>query len=380
MERRLQRELAGLEGRLDPASSQRTIDELAQIRRELGDSAAPKPAFELPNVRLGFACKQRWDDMVGDDRVRACAGCDRPVFNLSEMTREEASRVLATRGLTPCVRFYRRPDGTVMTTDCPTGTRREGRRLAVVASSLAAGTALASPSARAEPAPTETTDAAPDATTGADPASEQPATTGITIDTTPMMGIPLPDRDFEMGVIEAPSRPERTTVEWSVWARIGMGAAASHPTVLARGLTPPEVGSAPMWEAALAAEVTLPIGADGNVRLGAWGEVRTSSGAVAGGELVVEGFPARAFGGSGSVVLRAGGNPHVVTGALGFGITGAWPSDDPWVHWASHVVGARFVTSVNHSLDDPRDWSVTLGVEVEPIGALHAALDLVTDP
>jgi hypothetical protein len=33
--------------------------------------------------------------------------------------------VLATRGITPCVRFYRGADGTVMTTDCPTGTRRE---------------------------------------------------------------------------------------------------------------------------------------------------------------------------------------------------------------------------------------------------------------
>jgi len=38
--------------------------------------------------------------MVGDDRVRACGGCDRPVFNLSAMSREEAERVLAARGLT----------------------------------------------------------------------------------------------------------------------------------------------------------------------------------------------------------------------------------------------------------------------------------------
>lgn len=83
------------------------------------------------------------------------------------MTRDEAERVLATRGLTPCVRFYRRPDGTVMTTDCPSGARREGRRLAVLASSLAAGAALAAPSsARAEPAPDPTVEtpdsAAPD--------------------------------------------------------------------------------------------------------------------------------------------------------------------------------------------------------------------------
>jgi len=34
---------------------------------------------------------------------------------------------------------------------------------------------------------------------------------------------------------------------------------------------------------------------------------------------------------------------------------------------------------VNRSLDDPRDWSVTVGLEVEPIGAVHAVFDVVTD-
>jgi hypothetical protein len=39
--------------------------------------------------------------MIGGARVRACGGCNRPVFNLSAMTREDAEAVLATRGLTP---------------------------------------------------------------------------------------------------------------------------------------------------------------------------------------------------------------------------------------------------------------------------------------
>src|ERR1041385_1229810 len=150
----LQREIEGLETKLDPQASARTVGELARIRGDLADGSERKPTIDLPNLRLGFACKERWENMVGDDRVRACSGCDRPGFNLSAMTRAEAERLLATRGLTPCVRFYRRPDGTVMTTDCPTGSRRESRRLAVVASSLAAGTALAAPaSASAAPDP-----------------------------------------------------------------------------------------------------------------------------------------------------------------------------------------------------------------------------------
>jgi hypothetical protein len=98
----------------------------------MGTLQRSKPAIDLTNLRLGFACKQSWDDMVGDERVRLCNGCDRQVFNLSAMTREDAER-LATNGLTPCVRFFRRPDGTVMTTDCPTGERRERRRLVVIA-------------------------------------------------------------------------------------------------------------------------------------------------------------------------------------------------------------------------------------------------------
>jgi hypothetical protein len=312
----------------------------------------------LPNLRIGFACKQSWDDMVGDDRVRDCKGCNRQVFNLSAMTREEAEAVLARRGLTPCVRFYRRPDGTVMTTDCSTGTRRKGRRLAVVASSFAAGTAMA------EPPPPETPQA-PD-----DPPALVPPTKEV-VDEFPV----------EMGVIIA--IPEsRPAVEWSLWGRLGVGVASQHPRVLARTLTPPMEESSSTLEAAVAADLTFRVARNGDVRLGAWGELRTSSGPVVGGELIIEGLPPHPYvsriDGSGSLVLRAGGNAHVVTTALGFGYVGSWPRYDPWIRWARHVVGARLVATMNRSLDDPRDWSATLGLEVEPIGVVHAVLDLAT--
>jgi len=48
---------------------------------------------------------------------------------------------------------------------------------------------------------------------------------------------------------------------------------------------------------------------------------------------------------------------------------GSWTHTDPWISWARHVVGVRVVASVNRSLDDARDWSVTVGVEFDPIGA-----------
>ena len=85
------------------------------------------------------------------------------------------------------------------------------------------------------------------------------------------------------------------------------------------------------------------------------------------------------IGGAGSIVLRAGGNAHVFTAALGFGYVGAFQRTDPWIRWARHLVGARILASVNRSLDDPREWSATFGVEVEPLGVLRAVLDLATE-
>jgi hypothetical protein len=127
LEQKIEQEIEQLEARLDRRSDAQTIDELARVRRGLA-SRERVDGIELADVRIGFACKQRWEDMVGDERVRACAGCDRPVFDLSSMTRAEAETVLATRGLTPCVRFYRRPDGTVMTSRRARERRVDGSR------------------------------------------------------------------------------------------------------------------------------------------------------------------------------------------------------------------------------------------------------------
>jgi hypothetical protein len=373
----LEREIDRLAARLDSPS---TIDELATVRRELGTN---ETRFELPNIRLSFACKQRWDDMVGDDRVRACAGCDRPVFNLSEMTRVEAAAVLATRGLTPCVRFYRRPDGTVMTSDCPT---RPRRHLAVLATSLAAGATLAvAPAAMADPPRPDPSSAAATASSG--------SAEGITITDDPVQGLPIPGRTFDsaidvgevtMGVIDISDEAKelaRPAVEWSIWGRLGVGVESQRSDVAARSITEPAPtsGSTSMLELAASADVTFGLARDGDLRLGAWGELRTTSGPVAGGELVLEGLPphAHASDGTGSIVLRLGANPNVIAGELGIGYVGSW--NPPSIHWLRHVAGARVVLSVNRAIDQPHDWSATVGLEVEPIGLIHALYDLATD-
>jgi hypothetical protein len=360
----LQRELVRLEATLAQADAPRTavIDELSAMRRGLA-RGSDGSAFRLPNVRVGSPCKQRWDDMVGDDRVRVCAGCDRPVFNLSEMTRDEAEGVLATRGVKPCVRFYRRSDGTVMTADCPTAARRSPR-LAV----LAAGTALlGSSAAMAEPP-------APPAADDATPPTQQPADPGATPD--PALANAGSDIDVTMGELIEPERvPAHTLIEWSTWVRVSSGIGSHAPNVAARAITQPPAETSGVSEAALSADVSLSVAMDGRLRLGGWGEVRTSSGAVVGGELLVDGLPPHPygsdFGGAGGVVFRAGGNAHVFTTAIGFGYVGSWSRSDPWIPSVSHVAGVRVILSMNRSLDDPRDFSMMVGAELEPLGALE---------
>ena len=79
---------------------------------------------------MASPCKIGWENMEGDDRVRFCGGCSKNVYNISEFSRTEAEAFLREHGVSKCVRFYRRRDGTVITNDCPVGLRkiRDGAR------------------------------------------------------------------------------------------------------------------------------------------------------------------------------------------------------------------------------------------------------------
>jgi hypothetical protein len=63
--------------------------------------------------------------MPGDDRVRHCGQCTQNVYNVAELTRAEATRLLRARA---CLRIYRRPDHTVITSDCRTRLRAARKR------------------------------------------------------------------------------------------------------------------------------------------------------------------------------------------------------------------------------------------------------------
>lgn len=116
----------------------------------------PSAGF-LDQLRIAKPCSANWADMSGDERTRFCKSCEKNVYDLRFMTREEAEALLRSKG-EACVRMARRADGTVVTSDCPVGVVKAARRqrvAGVVGGGLLAASALLW-KVRAEAAPTET--------------------------------------------------------------------------------------------------------------------------------------------------------------------------------------------------------------------------------
>ncbi|HEX5061069.1 MAG TPA: hypothetical protein VFV99_17005 [Kofleriaceae bacterium] len=138
-------DLAALTARkeaLDAEVAERT-KERDEAARMLAEATARLRLPVLDNIRVASPCKAKWADMIGDDRVRHCGKCDKDVFNLSAMTREDAEQLLREKNGDLCARYFRRADGTIMTQDCPVGQRTRRRVVAVVAGTMATLTGVA---------------------------------------------------------------------------------------------------------------------------------------------------------------------------------------------------------------------------------------------
>jgi hypothetical protein len=119
--------------------------ELAEARRLVEEIEARARLPVLDNIRVAAPCGMPWDKMAGDDRVRACGDCQKNVYNLSDLTRDEAEALIVEKEGRLCVRYFQRADGTILLKDCAVGVKQRRRRRFVavgVAASLA-GTALA---------------------------------------------------------------------------------------------------------------------------------------------------------------------------------------------------------------------------------------------
>jgi hypothetical protein len=90
------------------------------------------------DIRIATPCKADWNKMSGDERVRFCGQCKLNVYNISEMTTDEAEKLIIEKEGKLCVRMYRRTDGTLLNKDCPIGLLKRRCQAAFGAISAAA--------------------------------------------------------------------------------------------------------------------------------------------------------------------------------------------------------------------------------------------------
>lgn len=95
-----------------------------------------KPVPLLARIRVATPCHADWSQMTGDERVRHCAHCKKDVFNLSELSREQAERLIIEKNGDLCARYYQRQDGTILLADCSVGIKQK-RKTSVLAASAA---------------------------------------------------------------------------------------------------------------------------------------------------------------------------------------------------------------------------------------------------
>ncbi len=132
--------LAATRARLGSVRSEETglTSEVAELAAKV--DRARRRLEVLHAVDVQTPCHEPWESMTGDERVRFCGRCDKHVYNLSGMTRIEAEQFVSGATGSVCIRFFRRPDGTLLTEDCPVGVR--GRRIRRARNLLVGGLAL----------------------------------------------------------------------------------------------------------------------------------------------------------------------------------------------------------------------------------------------
>lgn len=92
----------------------------------------------LHDMQIATPCSMPWENMIGDERSRYCDSCKLSVYNISELTLDEAGALIAENEGGICGRIYRRADGTVITKDCPVGVRKVLQRAVTLYGSIGA--------------------------------------------------------------------------------------------------------------------------------------------------------------------------------------------------------------------------------------------------
>lgn len=166
--------------------------------------------------------------------------------------------------------------------------------------------------------------------------------------------------------------PTITLIEWSTWLRGTYVVQRGEPGATLRAVTTSDNDRD--FSAAAGLGFTLPVGR--SARIGAWAELRGWDTPLVGGELTL--IPGNLdmfqYNGKSAVTLRAGGNPSFWTAQLGFGYRAPWDLFGDQPRGSRYMIGVGIVTTVTQSRFDRSDWSATIGLEFEPLGALRYIL------
>jgi biopolymer transport protein ExbD len=69
----------------------------------------------LDKIDVPNPCDKSWDEMTGDNQTRLCSHCDTNIYNLSEMSGKEVTKLLLQNKGRVCVRLTRDADGKIQT-------------------------------------------------------------------------------------------------------------------------------------------------------------------------------------------------------------------------------------------------------------------------
>lgn len=98
-------------------------------------------SWSLNLIEIPKPCEVPWDSMQGSDRVRFCAHCSKNVYNISDMSEAQATKLLVDNEGKVCISMLRRADGTIVTDNCPSilrPVRNSYKKMAAVCSAFIA--------------------------------------------------------------------------------------------------------------------------------------------------------------------------------------------------------------------------------------------------
>lgn len=133
-------DLQALQARHEALEAEATakVRERDAVRGMLDEARSRAKLPVLDNIRVASPCHADWAKMSGDDRTRHCGDCKKNVYNLSDMTREEAEALIVANEGSLCVRYFQRHDGTILLADCTIGAKRHKRKKLVMIAGAAA--------------------------------------------------------------------------------------------------------------------------------------------------------------------------------------------------------------------------------------------------